>query len=120
MDKKLLDALNNLSVALDNIGQAMASKKEPTSPTAQALKSGNFIEQINKINEGVKELKQDTKKILANQQTILSMTKKGSGAKDSKTDAAERLGKDKESQKSIKDGLGVIMLMAVAVLALVL
>ena len=117
MDKKLLDALNNLSVALDNIGQAMASKKEPTSPTAQALKSGNFIEQINQINQGVKELKQDSKKILANQQTILSMTKKGSGA-DTKTDAAEGLGKDKEKQKSIKEGLGVIMLMAVAVLAL--
>jgi hypothetical protein len=114
MDKQLLAALNNLSIALDNIGQAMSSKKESNSPTTQALKSGNFIEQINKINEGVKELRKDTKQILQNQQTILSMSKR----KDRKTDAIESIGKDKESQKSIKDGLGVIMLMAVAVLTL--
>jgi len=114
MDKKLLSALSNLSVALDKIGEAMASKKEPTSPTAQALKSGKFIEQINQINEGVKELKKDTKKILANQQTILAMSKKG----DKKADATEDLGKDKDKQKSLKEGLGAIMMIAVAVLAL--
>ncbi len=114
MDKKLLDSLNNLSVALEAIGQALASKKEPTAPSAQALKSGNFIEQITQINKGVKSLKKDTEKILANQQTILAMSKKG----DKKAEAAEGIGKDKEKQKSIKDGLGVIMLMAVAILAL--
>lgn len=114
MDKQLLAALSNLSVALDTISQALSSKKEAVSPVSQALKSGNFIETINRINEGVKELKQDSKKILSNQQTILAMSKKGGD----KTDAAVNIGKDKDKQKFLKDGLGVIMLMAVAILSL--
>jgi hypothetical protein len=116
MDKKLLDALNNLSVALGDIAQALADKSEASSATAKAMKGGDFISEIKEINIGVKALQKDTKEILANQQTIMKMG--SSKAKDSKTSEVENMGKDKKSQSAFKEGLGVILLIAVAVLAL--
>jgi len=116
MDKKLLDALNNLSIALGDIAQALADKSEATSATAKAMKGGDFISEIKEINVGVKQLQKDTKQILSNQQTIMKMAETKS--KDSKTSDVEGLGKDKTSQKNFKEGIGVILLIAVAVLAL--
>jgi hypothetical protein len=116
MDKKLLDALNNLSVALGDIAQALADKSEASSATAKAMKGGDFISEIKEINIGVKALQKDTKEILANQQTIMKMG--SSKAKDSKTSDVENMGKDKKSQSAFKEGIGVILLIAVAVLAL--
>ena len=116
MDKRLLDGLNNLSIALGDIAQSLADKSESSSATAKALQGGNFITEIKEINEGVKSLQKDTKEILANQQTIMKMAE--SKGKDSKTSDVESLGKDKTSQKNFKEGIGVILLIAVAVLAL--
>ena len=116
MDKKLLDALNNLSVALGDIAQALASKGESSSATAKALQGGDFISEIKEINVGVKALQKDTKEILANQQTIMKMAE--TKGKESKTSDVENLGKDKKSQSAFKEGIGVILLIAVAVLAL--
>jgi hypothetical protein len=115
MDKKLLDSLNNLSLALEDIAAALKDKGEANSATAKALKGGDFIKEIKEINVGVKQLQKDTKQILANQQTIMGMAKSKS---DKKENVAEGLGKDKTAQKNFKEGLGVILLMAVAVLAL--
>lgn len=115
MDKRLLDGLNNLSLALEEIADTLKDKKEPNSATAKALKSGDFIKEIKEINVGVKKLLKDTKKILANQQTIMGIAKK----KPSETkDVTEELGKDKKKQNAFKEGIGVIMLIAVAVLAI--
>lgn len=114
MDKKLLDSLNNLSLALESIAASLKDKSEAQSATAKAMKGGDFIKEIKEINVGVKQLQKDTKQILANQQTIMSMGKK----KDKGADATETLGKDKQKQKFFKEGIGVILLIAVAVLAL--
>jgi hypothetical protein len=108
--------LNNLSVALGDIAQALADKSEASSATAKAMKGGDFISEIKEINIGVKALQKDTKEILANQQTIMKMG--SSKAKDSKTSDVENMGKDKKSQSAFKEGIGVILLIAVAVLAL--
>lgn len=116
MDKKLLDSLNNLSLALESISDALKDKGEAQSATAKAMKGGNFITEIQEINIGVKQLQKDTKEILANQQTIMKMGKGKSSSK--KENVAEGLGKDKTAQKNFKEGLGVIMLIAVAVLAI--
>ena len=114
MDKKLLDSLNNLSIALQDISDSLKSKSEASSATAKAMKGGNFIKEIKEINAGVKQLQKDSKQILANQQTIMKMGK----SKSKGADAAEGLGKDKQKQKNFKEGIGVILLLAVAVLAL--
>jgi len=115
MDQKLLESLNNLSFALQEISDALKSKSEAQSATAKALQGGDFIKEIKEINVGVKQLQKDTKEILKNQQTIMSMAKSKS---DKKENVAENLGKDKTSQKNFKEGIGVILLIAVAVLAI--
>jgi hypothetical protein len=115
MDKKLLDSLNNLSYALEALTEALASKKEAKSSVGSSLQSGDFIKQIQEINIGVKNISKDTQKILANQKTIMDIANsKGSGKKD----AVSEIGDDKKKQNSFKEGLGVIMLLAVAIFAL--
>ena len=115
MDKKLLDSLSNLSLALEDIAAALKDKSEAQSATAKAMKGGDFVKEIKEINVGVKALQKDTKQILANQQTIMNMAKSKS---DKKENVAEGLGKDKTAQKNFKEGIGVILLIAVAVLAI--
>ena len=115
MDKKLLDSLSNLSLALEDIASALKDKSEAQSATAKAMKGGDFVKEIKEINVGVKALQKDTKQILANQQTIMGMAKSKS---DKKENVAEGLGKDKTAQKNFKEGIGVILLIAVAVLAI--
>ena len=113
MDKKLLESLSNLSYALEDIASALKSKSEAQSATAKAFKGGDFIKEIKEISVGVKQLQKDTKKILSNQETIIRLSKQ----KTSETQA-EKLGEDKKGQSNFKDGLKVILLIAVAVLAL--
>ena len=113
MDKKLLDSLGNLSLALEDIADALKSKSEAKTATAKALKGGDFIKEIKEIQVGVKQLQKDTKKILANQETIIRLSKQ----KKEQTQA-EKLGGDKKGQNNFKDGIKVILLIAVAVLAI--
>jgi len=113
MDQKLLDALNNLSEALEQIAGSLKDKKGDKSATTQALQGGNFISEIKEINVGVKQLQKDSKKILKNQETLLQLSKK----KDKKSDF-EKAGGDKKQESNIKKGVGTILLIAVAVLAI--
>ncbi len=113
MDKKLLESLNNLSSALEEIAEALKDKNEATSATAKAIQGGDFSKQIQEIHVGVKQLQKDTKEILKNQQTIMNMAKK-----PQKESIADDIGKDKKKQSFFKEGIGVILLIAAAVLAL--
>lgn len=113
MDKKLLDALNNLSDSLDLISQTLAEKKAESS-TSKALEEGNFSAQIKEISNGIKKLQSDNQKILKNQNTILAMSKK----KEDKTSVIGDVGTDKKQESNIKKGVGTILLIAVAVLAI--
>ena len=49
MDKKLLDSLNNLSVALESIADIL-NKKQTKSATGAALESGDFSKDIKQIS----------------------------------------------------------------------
>lgn len=113
MDQKLLESLGNLSLALEEIASALKDKSEAQSATAKAMKGGDFIKEIKEINKGVIQLQKDTKEILKNQQTIMKM-----GKQKKEETTAERLGGDKKSQNNFKDGIKVILLIAVAVLAI--
>ena len=114
MDQKLLNALNNLSEALQEISDALKSKGG-NSATANALQSGDFISEIKEISVGIKQLQIDNKKILKNQETIIQLSKKAAG--DKKSDF-EKAGGDKKQESNIKKGVGTILLIAVAVLAI--
>ncbi len=113
MDKQLLNALDNLSEALVMISEALEKKGSSNTATTNALQSGDFSTQINEINIAVKSIKNDTEAILKNQETILEMSKK----KGEPTNVIEESG-DKKSTSKLKDGVGTILLIAVAVLAI--
>lgn len=113
MDKELLQKLGNLADSLDAIAQALdKSKGAATSATGTALQSGDFSKSIEQISVGIRSIKADTKKILDNQETIIKMQKQNSGKE---TQIFEDGGKKKEL---IKDGVGAIILIAGAVLAI--
>ena len=97
MDKRLLDALNNLSVALEEISDALKDKKGAKSDTTAALQSGNFSKTIQEIHVGIKSIKKDTQEILKQQKTILELSKKKTA--DKKTDTFES---DPKKDSSIK------------------
>lgn len=115
MDKKLLEALNNLSVALEDIAEIL-SKKQSTSGTGAALESGDLSKNLKEINAGIKSIKADTQEILKSQKTILEMSKKS--ATDKKKTPMEEIGGDKKQESNLKKGVGTILLIAVAVLAI--
>ena len=115
MDKQLLQALDNLSVALEKISETL-NKKDSKSSTGKAMESGNFGGQLREISNGVKKLLADNQKILKNQETILASGKKKET--DKKTGVLEDVGGDKKKESSIKKGVGTILLIAVAVLAI--
>jgi hypothetical protein len=115
MDQKLLDALSNMSAALEQIAEALKDKKGSKSATTEALQGGDFVKQIKEIDVGVKQLQADTKKILKNQETIIALSKKSSN--DKKT-PFEEAGGNKKKENEMKKGIGTILLIAVAVLAI--
>jgi len=115
MDQKLLSALNNLSDGLEAIADALKEKRGNKSATTEALQGGNFTKEIKAINVGVKQLMKDSKQILKNQETIIGLSKKAAG--DKKSDF-EKAGGDKKQESNIKKGVGTILLIAVAVLAI--
>jgi phage-related protein len=117
MDKKVLDALNNLSLALEQIAAALyqpRGNKDSGSEIVNILKSGNLITQIKSIDEGVKQLRKDSKEIIKNQETILNLSKQKQN-ENSKIfeDTAESNRKSK-----VKDGIGTVLLIASGVLAI--
>ena len=112
MDKQLLKALDNLSVSLEMIAAALDSKKDGASATGAALKGGDFGKKLEAINVGIQSIKTDTQEILTNQKTIIALSKEKS------KDVIEESGTDKKKESSIKKGVGTILLIAVAVLAI--
>jgi hypothetical protein len=113
MDQRLLDALNNLSLSLEEISEALKDKKGVKSDTTAALQSGNFSKTIQEINVGIKSIKKDTQEILKQQKTIIELSKKKTA--DKKTDTFES---DPKKDSSIKKGVTTILLIAVGVLAI--
>ena len=115
MDKQLLNALDNLAVALEMLSETLDKKKgESKTPTGSALQSGDFSKQINQINASIKDIKSDTKKILDTQNTILKLQRE---KKDDKFKAFEGAGKE-GNKKNLKDGISVILLIAGSVIAI--
>lgn len=114
MDQKLLQALNNVGFALESLVEAIESNQESKSATADAIKGGNFGKQLETISVELKSIKSDTQQILKNQETIISLSKE---KEKEKTESIENAG-TKEQQSSIKKGVGTILLIAGAVLAI--
>lgn len=112
MDQKLLNALNNIGFALEELVDAINSKSEAKTATGSAIQSGDFGADLKSINEGIKSIKADTQTIIKNQQTIIAQGKERESAKTKDIET------DPKKESDIKKGVGTILLIAVAVLAI--
>lgn len=123
MDKKLLDAFNNLGRALDLLADVLdknKKSKDSESAIGNSLKNKEIKDistQIKDISEGVKSIKNDNKKILANQKTLLDLARKPQKGINSNSNAFDDAG-DPNKNKRIKDGSLMILGIAVSVLAI--
>lgn len=114
MDQKLLQALNNVGSALESLVEAIESKQKSKSATTDAIKGGNFGKQLETISVELKSIKSDTQQILKNQETIISLSKE---KEKEKTETIENAGSNNQKEQ-IKKGVGTILLIAGAVLAI--
>ena len=114
-DKKYIESLSNFADALDQLveemqNQSKVKEKGVDKPTGKSL---NIDDTLISIQEGIDKLKDDNKKILDNQETLLKMSKdsdKSGGLISGVTD-------DKNKGK-IKDGVSTILLISGAVMAI--
>lgn len=113
MDKQLLSALNNVSVALERLADMLSKKDNKSSATTTALQSNKLDKQLVSIDKGVKQLQSDTKMILKNQEILIKLSKQKPMDKDPIARAA-----DPKQKTNLKDGLKSIMMIAVGVLAI--
>lgn len=115
MDKKLLDALNNLSVAFEELAKAIsnASADKDKSATSTALAQTKIEKKLELIDKGVQKLQADNKKIIKNQEQLLKLAQSAK----SKPTPMEQAG-DKKQKSKIKDGVAIVLLIAVGVLAI--
>lgn len=114
-DKKYIESLSNFADALDQLVEEMQkqSKVKDKGTDKPSGKSLNIDDTLVSIQEGIDQIKDDTKKILNNQDTLIKM------GKDSEKSGGLISGvTDKKKKGKIKDGVSTIMLMAGAVLAI--
>lgn len=75
MDKQLLSAFHNLSIALEQISDALNKEKDKkessTSSIIDALKNSDIGTQIKSIDTGIKKIQSENKEIISNQKKIL-------------------------------------------------
>ena len=114
MDKKLLDALNNVSEAIMLLSETLNDKDKAKSDTGNALQTSDIGKKLKSLDLGIKNIQKDTKEILKNQKTIMSMSSQGKG---DKTDQIATVGDPKKKQ-SIKDGATMLIMIAAGVLAI--
>jgi hypothetical protein len=139
MDKELIEGLSNLSNSLDKISEALSKKGEAKSASATALQMGEFDKQIREISSSIVEVKNDTQKILDQQDTILKILKQKDNNKvdnSSKSkkllsgrNASEEVSKERTEEKEakkfggldtskIKDGVSAVLIIATGIIAI--
>lgn len=113
-----MDALNNLSQSIGELINSMKDEKKDESKAGKSLKSGFFNNKITKniniIKKDVLSIKSDVKAIAKNQKNILNLLQK----KKSDNDTIDKMSNDKKKTANIKSGVGTIILIAGAVLAI--
>lgn len=121
MDKDLLKSLNNLSEALQTIADFLEKdqKDKEQSPITTALKSIDRIEtRLRNIDMGVKKLIKSNKEIAKDQKALLEMSRnqaqRPGGTGSEELDSAG----DKTKKSKLMDGVKMILLIAMGVLAI--
>lgn len=119
MDKKVIKALSNFGEAIDTLVEELKKqsedKKEKKSIFSNIFGKKSLSKQIKSIQEGIKDIKKDTKEIITNQKDLKKLLE--SDKKDKGSGVFSETGDDKNKNK-IKEGVGSIILIAGAVLAI--
>lgn len=121
MDKRYIDALQNLAYSMLELVQEMQNKtkadESEKSSTFELFKGyGKLGGTLKVISKGINKLKDDNKKILSNQDTLLTLSKEIRDAKEKKN-IFSRLSDKKDSNK-LKDGVKTIVLIAAGITAI--
>jgi hypothetical protein len=117
VDKKYIEALHNFADALEQLADALLNN-EPSGKTGDGVGDGSMLEINNtliSISQSIEEIKDDTKNIKETSSETLKIAKE---IQKNQNDGGLFGGAD-ESKKSsaLKDGIGTIILIAGAVLA---
>ena len=119
MDKKIIDTLSNFASAFDMLVDELRVQSKKTEDTKYTMSgifgNGGVGKQIQKLTEGIKSIKDDTKELIKNQKELLKLSKKNNQQSETGLfDAAS----DKGQMDKIKSGVGSIILIAGAVLVI--
>ena len=120
MDKDLLKSLNNLSEALQNIADYLEKDQgnKEQSPVTTTLQSIEKIEvRLRSIDKGVKQLIKSNKKIEKDQTTLLEISRRQSQERGGPETPLDTAG-DKTKKSKLMDGVKMIVLIAVGILAI--
>jgi len=120
MDKRYIDALNSFAVALDELVESISMQaKQKAKPGGAGTAFGEDVKlssRLKMIENGIKELKDNDKKIINKQDQILNIAKSIKSAKEN-NNVFGTVG-DKKKEKGIKDGVKTILLIAGSILAI--
>tara|TARA_R110000772_G_scaffold2410_2_gene8420 strand:+ start:40940 stop:43957 length:3018 start_codon:yes stop_codon:yes gene_type:complete len=119
IDKKLLGSISSFATALEHLVEELKNQ-DNAKEKKKGILSGIFgtsglTKTMKRVEKGIKEIKKDTTQILKNQKELLKLDK-GSKKEKNKTIVGES--GDKSNITKIKDGVGTIILIAAAVLAI--
>lgn len=115
MDKKILDALNNVSIAIEHLVDSLNDKNKSNNDIISSIKSSDISDGLNKIHKSVLNVKRDTEMILKNQKS--SSKNVVDSKKDDKSSFFSNV-ISKDSISSIRSGVGTIVLIAAGILAI--
>ena len=137
MDKQLLQAFNNLSVALQMLTEAMernaSSEKEGSSSIVDAVKKLDVTEQLKLLSDGIEQIQKDNVQITKDHKSILDKlarisdrqsqdTKKIQSTNEAIKKQKDQTGPDyvpdKKESRTITDGVKVVLLIAAGILAI--
>ena len=108
-----MSALNDLTLALDAVANAMKDKSVKTDSKKLLQGINNFDRKIEAIKTGLQSIKKDTTQILKNQETLLKISRDKKSEKETKI-----FGDVGEKKQKIKDGVNTVLMIAGAVLAI--
>lgn len=115
MEKDIIDSLNNVARSLENLVTQLGNKAKDNVQVSAKVNKG--VDHITEIKAGIEEIRDDNKKILKNQETIIKSVQRQEQRKSIFASLGGR-GEDKGFVDSLKTGTANIMLIASGILAI--
>lgn len=119
LDKNIIDSISNFATALEQLVKELKAqdevKKKRTSIWEAIFGRSGTAQTMKRVEEGIKDIKKDTKEIIKNQKELIRLNKVK--RKEENKNIIEGAG-EKDQIDKIKSGVGTIILIAGAVLAI--